>query len=97
MEVMGWIVVLIIGGYFFFKKNTERGQRFVRAYAFLVQIDDGGNVDEANRIAANVFSKHSNPDSDSRTIGLARSYAAAVHGGKQLSVITEAQAKGFKG
>ncbi|MEX1035651.1 MAG: hypothetical protein WDZ54_06815 [Sneathiella sp.] len=96
MEVV-IIIALIIGGYFFFKKNTERGKRFVRAYTFLMQIDDGGNVDEANSIAAFVFSEHSNPDSDSRTIGLARSYAAAVHGGKQLPVIAEARNKGFKG
>lgn len=97
MEIIGWVVVLILGGYFFFKKNTERGQRFVRAYVFLVQINHENTVAEANEAAAFPFTQYSDTDSDNLTIRLAQAYAAELHGGKQLPVIEEARNKGFRG
>lgn len=98
MEAILILALLGAGLFWFFKRNTESGRRFVRAYLFLELLESGSSVQEANSVAKRMyFSKYSDGDADTRAIHRARAYAAHAHAGKQLPVIAMAVAKGFQG
>ena len=74
------------------------GLTFVRAYAYLINLEDYGNsVEQSNLFAIEVFASGSNPDTDRKMILGASNYIKENTGGKQLPVIEEARAKGFLG
>ena len=78
--------------------NGSRGLTFVRAYAYLINLEDYGNsVEQSNLFAREVCASGSNPDTDRQMMVGASNYIKEKTGGKQLPVIEEARAKGFLG
>lgn len=76
----------------------SRGLTFVRAYAYLIYLEDYGNsVEQSNLFAREVCASGSNPDTDRQMMVGASNYIKEKTGGKQLPVIEEARAKGFLG
>lgn len=67
-----------------------RGLKSSRAYLFLILVEEGTDVDEANEIATGLGM--------GRAAGLVssmRNYANSLYGGKQLLMIDDARRKGF--
>ena len=89
------ILVCVAGGLFL--HNVKRGKTFVRAVDYLMMLDAGSSVEEANKLAAFLFSKSSNPDADNTAIHRAKALSDAHFGGKQLPLIKLARSKGFRG
>lgn len=88
----GFIVVVLIcaGAYFFFKHATERGKNTVRAYLYLNAIRDGYSIEVSNQMAG-VHVGSTEP----QTILNAKLYSKVLYGGKQLSMIADAQRQGL--
>lgn len=92
-----------VAGYFLLKGNHERGKRFVRAHYFLMKLDSGESVEEANRLAKFILTEYLNADENHQAIMRANAYTRAYayarekYNGKQLPVIAEAISRGFEG
>lgn len=91
METLFVFLLIGVAGYFFFKANTARGVRTVRAYLYLMALDRGLSVQEANRVA-----QHDVLNGPTDIPTAARSYVQRMYGGKQLPMIAEAERLGFK-
>ncbi|MBW8639168.1 hypothetical protein K1W69_18375 [Hoeflea sp. WL0058] len=87
-----FVVALLVGGagYFFLKKNTERGADTVRAYIFMSDIETGLPVEIANRNARGSASSLSEA-----YIRLAKHHVDSQYQGKQLPFLADAEAAGF--
>jgi len=93
-----WILlVLAIGGYLLARHSINRGKRFVRATDFLMQLDAGFSVEEANDLCRLILSKKWPEDLNRQAIERANREAALHYEGKQLQLIKFATSKGFKG
>lgn len=91
-----WIVaILCVGTVLIWYSNKRRAQRFVRAVHFLDLLDSGANTDEANGKVAQLFTKHSTPETDIAAIEYATDKANCMTEGKQLPWIDEARQRGF--
>lgn len=91
-----WIIaVLGLAGFWLWRSNKRRAQRFVRAVCFLDIVDGGANANEANGQIARLFSKHSTPQADDTATAFAIDKAQQLTEGKQLPWIHEARKKGF--
>ena len=90
VRVVGAVVAL-------YWRSVRRGKTFVRAVDYLVMLDGGASVGEANQLSQTLLTKHSNPDADNRAIHRANAVAAAQTGGKQRPLIAKAKSKGFVG
>ena len=95
MGVVFWIIVAVIGAYYFWQHTARRGMTFARAAIYLQMLDDGETVENANQEVNSMFSKHDTSDWGPM-VAIAKSYSQAHFGGKQLPVIATARAKGFR-
>ena len=74
----------------------SRGKTFVRAYYFLISVEDyGESIESANMLAATICSSGSDPNFDHQVILGAKNHIEKYHNGRQMPVIEEAMAKGF--
>lgn len=91
-----WIIAaLALAGFWFWRSNQRRAQRFVRAVCFLDMVDGGASVNDANGLVVRLFTKHSTPQDDETAIAFAIDTAQRLTDGKQLPWIHEAREKGF--
>ena len=84
---MEWII-LCAGGVWFY--TLYRGRLFVRAYMFLIGLEDGMDVD-----AANCFARSIGYLKATEYVPQAKFFANSLFNGRQLPVIALARAKGF--
>jgi len=89
------ILFFILLGWLLFRANTNRGQNFIRSFYFLLCLDNGKTVEEANNLARNILTINSDPDNDKRLIQMATDFSKENLRGKQLPIINEAASKGF--
>jgi hypothetical protein len=94
---MFWIVLLVGAVAFFYWRSVRRGKVFVRSVDFLMMLDGGSSVEEANKLSHVLLTKRSDPNIDNRAIRRASAVADAQFGGKQLPLIVLAKSKGFVG
>ena len=93
---MFWIILSIgLALFIFFRANTKRGKNFVRAYYFLLCLDNGKSTQEANVLARQIATAKSNPDYDRNLIQMASKFSKENFNGKQLPIINLAVAKGY--
>lgn len=93
-----FVVLAVIGlGAALVWSSVRRGRRFVRAADFLMILDGGSSVEEANNLSAALFTKSSNPETDRRATNRAKAVSNSQFGGKQLPLIFLAKSKGFTG
>ena len=86
----------VVGNHF--NSSAGRGVTFVRAYAYLINLEDYGNsVEQSNLFASQVCASGSNPHTDRQMMVGASNFIKEKTGGKQLPVVAEARAKGFLG
>ncbi len=81
--------------FLFFRSNTKRGQNFVRSYYYLMCLQKGKSVEEANYLARDIITPKSDPGFDKRLMIMAAEFAKEHTNGKQLPIINEAIASGF--
>lgn len=72
--------------------SISRGLKFVRAFVFLIELEAGKSVQEANWFARSVDLAASNKYQDG-----AISYTRLIYGGRQLLLIAKARQLGFEG
>lgn len=72
--------------------SVSRGLKFIRAFVFLLELESGKTVQEANWFARAVDFAGSSQYHDS-----ALGYARLVYGGRQLPLIARARQLGFEG
>lgn len=84
--------IIVIGALALWFYTLHRGRLFVRAYMFLLGMDEGMNEESANYMARNLGYMKA-----TEFAPRAKHYASQRYGGKQLPVIAEARAKGFQG
>lgn len=92
MEIVLWVLAGI-GVYALIRQNTMRGLRTVRAYAFLVLVEQGMTEQEANIAALAHDAETLTPE----IIRAAKSYCGLEYNGSQLEMITAARIAGFMG
>ena len=88
-------IILCIFGWLFFRANTRRGVNFVRSYYFLLCLDEGKTLEEANYLARRILTRNSNSDDDNQLMQKASDFSKESFNGKQLPIINEAILKGF--
>jgi hypothetical protein len=77
---------------------AARGKTFVKAYYYLILLEDYNDPpEEANSVASTLFERGSNVDFDGHVMKGAVAHAKQHHGGSQLPIIEEARSKGFTG
>lgn len=92
MEIVLFILVGF-GVYFLIKQNTERGLRTVRANMFLLCLEQGDSVQEANQTAMYYNVETSN----AVVITAARNRCKWDYNGSRLAMIADARKAGFLG
>lgn len=90
------LVIAVTGSWLIFQ-NIRRGKRFVRAVDFLMQLDGGATVAEANEGCQLILTSSWPEDLNRQAIDRANREAALHYNGKQLPLIRLAHSKGFKG
>ena len=85
----GAIAALII------RRNVNLARRYVKAGAFLDQLNAGNDATSANAAAALPFSKHSTKDSNTLAMQTASQLAINLTKGEQIPLIQLAVTKGF--
>ena len=85
--------IIIIGAFALWFYTLYRGRLFVRAFMFIFGVTEGGmDEDSANYMAQNIGYLQA-----TEFAPRAKHYAKMKYGGKQLPVIADARAKGFRG
>lgn len=87
--------LVAVGGFYFIPVKGPK--LFVRAHIFLVHLDNGSSVEEANKAAQAFGNRHTTPENDARHIQAAYQFARESFGGQQAPVIALARRKGFSG
>jgi hypothetical protein len=90
METVIVLAAIGYGVYAFFRANTARGVRTVRAHVFLSILRRGGTVAEANQYAG-----YDVANGPTEVINAAMSSVKANYGGKQKPMIAEARRMGM--
>ena len=85
--------IIIVGALALWFYTLHRGRLFVRAYMFIMGMTEHG-MDESS---ANYLAQDIGYMKATEFAPRAKEYAKRLHGGKQLPVIAEARAKGFRG
>lgn len=76
-------------------QSIQQGRRFVRAAAFLREVEGGATVEHANEVAGVLFTARSSHDADAWAARAADAHKERF-GGRQADVIRAARAKGFQ-
>lgn len=84
------IVIAGVVGLWFF--TLYRGRLFVRAYMYLMMLEEFGDLEKANECAMMLGYKDA-----ARIAPSAKGFARQFFGGKQLPVMAEARRRGFRG
>lgn len=84
--------IIAIGAFALWLYTLHRGRLFVRAYTFLTLLAFGENPDVANAKALSVGYLAATDIAP-----MAKEFAAQHSRGKQLPIIAEARARGFRG
>lgn len=95
--MLALIVLAAIATVAFLIFSQKRASLFVRAYLYLISLEEGLSSEDANRVAMTFRSKPSDADQDNRVLHAAKLYARVKFGGKQIPVIDLARRKGFLG
>lgn len=76
--------------------SIRQGRRFIRAAAFLNEIEGGRAAHEANAVATVLFTSDSSPSADAHAAQAAEALRRR-RGQSQAAVIGDARARGFEG
>jgi hypothetical protein len=90
MEALFVLAVVGGGAYWFFRGNIRRGAEIMRANVFLMALERGSSVDEANAYAARDMS-----EAPSQFVGLANAKASVSYGGVRLAMVGDAYRRGM--
>lgn len=86
------VVLLLLGGgaYWFFSGNVRRGAEVMRAHVYLMALQHGRTVDDANAFAAQNMS-----ELPPQIVGLAQAHAKVSYNGLNLAMVADAYRQGM--